>query len=159
MHLVSAATTTRYRSTPTRACAMRTTSPTSSSSAAWQEWPCSMENCWTVSRYNPSSCRAHVSKLFVAQANAAVLQGFSSDLSTKWCWGSRSPSKTWSPWYDLNVTRLASCCKNLGVRTFLSWIRGFKLLILRCFPRTVNTTTLSNGSWRMTPPSWTWGSV
>lgn len=55
MHLVSAGITTPYRSTPTRACAMKTISPTSSSSAAWQEWPCSTENCLTVSCQRPQS--------------------------------------------------------------------------------------------------------
>lgn len=55
VRLISAGTTTPSRSTPTRACATRITSPTSSSSGAWQEWPCSMENCWTVSRRTPRS--------------------------------------------------------------------------------------------------------
>lgn len=42
-------TTTLSKSTPTLVCVMRTTSPTSSSLGAWQEWPCFMENYWMVS--------------------------------------------------------------------------------------------------------------
>lgn len=41
--------TTLSKSTPTLVCVMRTTSPTSSSSGAWQGWPCFMENYWMVS--------------------------------------------------------------------------------------------------------------
>lgn len=47
--LVCAGTTTPSKSIPTLACAMRITSPISSSLDVSQEWPCFMENYWMVS--------------------------------------------------------------------------------------------------------------
>lgn len=167
VRLVSAGTTTPSRSTPTRACATRITSPTSSSLGAWREWRCSMENCWTVSRRTPRPIRLSrgFSGVFRVLRHSRTQRrcsaGFFIRPFYKMMLGKQISLKDMESVVRFQgdssiIVLLQKTAAMQGLRIFPSCTRRFNLSCVACRPcRTVNTTTLLNGSWRMTPPSWT----
>lgn len=103
-------TTTHCRLTLTQVYVMRTTCPTSSSSAVWQAWPCITANCSMVSATWLCATMLFIKGWHPRQKGSeqtVILIGswlfclFSSKLSsfvlsTRWCCRSRSLSRTWS---------------------------------------------------------------
>lgn len=141
---------------------MRTTSPTSSSLGAWQEWLCFMENYWMVSCLVLDSLLGTFSSLSCTRFELGFFHylGFFIRPFYKMMLGKQISLKDME-----SVVRTQPCSYKLTKRSGNTealikageW--SFTHLLVRYVCRTVNITTHWSGFWRMTPLSWTWGFV